>query len=281
MNPFQTGLLLGLKGLTASLSSLFWAQCVTNSSRRLKCVLVFSLIFFVSSHIIMVLMPIMNNKNIESFCLSPPNSFVDNKNLSLDDFNKTNPLKTSLYTTHLEAIHVSTTTAMYKKAFTDKPSKENSSSSSPMSFLYSSTPPSSSTSSTTSTLPISSWNNATTSATRKTLSTTMVNTMFNDPIFGGSETEQNDEKEDKHNDSNAMKRSVAESHNIKKSKPHTTTSELQTTSQQITTPQQQITIPPEQKTTKPQQITTKTTSTPKQQSPTSLLDNSYLTSFQK
>lgn len=72
LNPLQTGLLLGIKALTGALSSAFWTQCVTTTARRLKFVLVFSLLILVASHLVMVLMPSMKADNRDLFCPSPP-----------------------------------------------------------------------------------------------------------------------------------------------------------------------------------------------------------------
>lgn len=72
LSPTQTGLLLGLKSFTSVWSALCWTKYVATPKRK-RCVLVFSILVLMLTHLAMMLMPAMNSSKTSSFCLNPAN----------------------------------------------------------------------------------------------------------------------------------------------------------------------------------------------------------------
>lgn len=67
LSPIQTGLLLGLKSFTSVWTALCWTKYV-RSSKRKRCVLVFSIIVLMLTHMAMILVPAMDSYRASSFC---------------------------------------------------------------------------------------------------------------------------------------------------------------------------------------------------------------------
>lgn len=67
LSPIQTGLLLGLKSFTSAWSALCWIKYIGTPKRK-RCVLVFSIIVLMLTHLVMMLMPSMSSTKALSFC---------------------------------------------------------------------------------------------------------------------------------------------------------------------------------------------------------------------